>query len=286
MRKSLLEKNYLLIEARAMMRYIYSFLQLKQLLIDLKHARLIPQSLSYTIFYELLLKMGLIRYEIELGNFNFVRYSFDKDVDIYRLALSFKKNCFLSMSTALNIQGYSNYRNDFVFVSCELPEKNCEHNDLTQRAIDNAFSKPYRRTHSINNFEEKNIVYLTPKFTKNYGVLKGKMPTSSINRALVEMIINIQYFRNSLEIIRIYTPLKSKLDINEIYNVVNKFNLIYPYFQCVGFYLEKIGFKKEELSIFQAKIGELWFYTDKNQNKYSSDNYWQMYYLNNTNSNI
>lgn len=214
-----------------------------------------------------------------MGNRALVRYSFDKEIDIYRLALSCKKNCFFSMSTALNIQGYSNYRNNFVFVSCELQGKSMDNIPLTQQSIDNAFHKPYRRTHSVGQINNKNIVFLTPKYTKNFGVFKGNLPVSSINRSMVEMIINVQYFRSSLEIIRIFAPLKSKIDINEVFNVVRAFDLIYPYFQCVGFYLEKIGFKKEELGIFKKQVTDLKFYTDKNKDKYLFDSYWQVFYI-------
>ena len=95
---------------------------------------------------------------------------------------------------------------------------------------------------------------------------------SSINRALVEMIINVQYFRSSLEIIQIFAPLKSKIDTDDVFNIVKVFDLIYPYFQCVGYYLEKIGFTKDEVS-------ELKFYTDKSQDEYKFDNYWNMFHI-------
>ena len=93
------------------------------------------------------------------------------------------------------------------------------------------------------------------------------------------MIINVQYFRTSLEIIQTFIPLKSKIDVNEVFNVVEAFDLIYPYFQCVGFYLEKIGFHREELTAFKERVINLKFYTDKYQNSYLFDSYWQMFYI-------
>lgn len=47
----------------------------------------------------------------------------------------------------------------------------------------------------------------------------------------------------------------------------------------VGFYLERIGFSKEELVVFKEQVTNLKFYTDKNQDKYLFDSYWQMFYL-------
>jgi hypothetical protein len=200
-------------------------------------------------------------------------------VDPYRFALSLRKGSFLSMSTALNLHGYSNYRNDFVFVSCETSKKKVEHDVLSQESIDNAFHKPYRRTQSVGKLNDKNIVFLTPKYTGKIAIIDARFPVSSINRALVEMIINVQYFRTSLEIIQTFIPLKSKIDVNEVFKVVEAFDLIYPYFQCVGFYLEKIGFNKDELIKFKKHVINLNFYTDKDKSNYTFDTYWNMYYI-------
>jgi hypothetical protein len=110
-------------------------------------------------------------------------------------------------------------------------------------------------------------------------VIEKKHPVSSINRAFIEMIINVQYFRNSLEIIDTFIPLKEKLDIDEVFDIVEEFDLIYPYFQCVGYYLERIGFTKDELTAFKDEVSELKFYTDKNQDTYKLDEYWNMHYI-------
>ncbi|MBX9599166.1 MAG: hypothetical protein K2X04_11420 [Burkholderiales bacterium] len=282
MRKSLLEINYSKIESLARSRYLYNHEQLRDLFNQLKTEKTIPQSLSFIGFYEYLLKIGLVKFEITLNEWRISRYSFDKQIDVYRLAISLKKNSFFSMSTALNLYGYSNYRNDFIFVSCESPKKELEYSALTQENIDRAFHKPYRRTQSVEQFNDKNIVFLTPKYTGKFAIIHEKFPTSSINRAFVEMIINVQYFRTSLEIIQTYIPLKSKIDLNQVFNIVKAFDLIYPYFQCVGFYLEKLGFQKEELTAFKERVSDFKFYTDKNQNNYLFDSYWQMFYISHT----
>ena len=279
MRKSLLEINYSKIESIARSCYLYNHEELRSLFERLKDEKLIPQSLSFIGFYEFLLKIGLEKFEITLNDRHISRFSFDKQVDTYRFALSLKKGSFFSMSTALNLHGYSNYRSDFVFVSCELSKRGRDHDILGQENIDNAFHKPYRRTQSVGKLNDKNIVFLTPKHTGKIAVINAKFPISSINRALVEMIINVQYFRTSLEIIQTFIPLKSKIDVDEVFNVVEAFDLIYPYFQCVGFYLEKIGFPKEELVAFKEKLTNLKFYTDKNQDDYLFDSYWQMFHV-------
>ncbi|MCC2644890.1 MAG: hypothetical protein K0R94_668, partial [Burkholderiales bacterium] len=272
-------KNINQITEIARSQHIYSMAELRALLQTLKDKGLISQSCTFDLFYKRSLEIGLTEHTIFIGTKDVSKFSFDKEINIYHFAYSLKKNSFFSMSTSLNLQGYSNYRDNFIFISSELTKKNINSTKLTQESIDEAFSKPYRRTHFIGKYMDKNIVYLTPKYTKNYAVTQKTWPMSSINRALVEMIINVQYFRNSLEIIQTFMPLKIKIDTKEVFNIINEFDLIYPYFQCIGYYLEKIGFTKSELLKFKSKVSELKFYTDKNKDKYKFDNYWNMFYI-------
>lgn len=281
MRKDKFTKNSAQIEAIAKSRRFYSSIELRGLFKTIKEdKKLITLSYSFDLFYKRLIEMGLKEFTISMGSEYLTKYSFENELDAYELAFSFKKNCFFSMSTSLNLQGYSNYRNNFIFVSSELSEKT-RHDDtaLTQEDIDKAFAKPYRRTHSVGKYKDINIVFLSPKHTNNYSVINKQWSMSSINRAFVEMIINVQYFRNSLEVIDTFIPLKQKIDINEVFDIVNEFDLIYPYFQCVGYYLEHIGFAKDELIKFKDEVSNLNFYTDKNQDKYQYNDYWNMYYI-------
>jgi hypothetical protein len=281
LKKDKFTKNIAQIEAIAKSHHFYSSIELRTLFKTIKEdKKLITLSYSFDSFYKRLIDMGLKEFTISMGSEYLTKYSFEKELDVYELACSFKKNSFFSMSTSLNLQGYSNYRNNFIFVSSELSEKIKDNDiELTQEAIDKAFAKPYRRTHSVGKYQDKNIVFLSPKYTKKYAVIEKQWSMSSINRAFVEMIINVQYFRNSLELIDTFIPLKKKIDIDEVFDIVNEFDLIYPYFQCVGYYLQQIGFTKNELIEFKSEVSELKFYTDKNQDKYKYDDYWNMYYI-------
>jgi hypothetical protein len=208
-------------------------------------------------------------------------YSYDDKVSETKMLLGFRKNSFYSMSSVLNLLELSDFRDNFIFLSQELPHKNLQKNSLSQLAIDTAFSKKYRRTQMIGKYKEKNIIFLTPKYTNSYEIITDKEGNrfSSINRAFIEIIVNVQYFKNSLNIIELFKPIKNKLDINTIYSVLVVFDFIYPYFQCIGFYLHKIGFKTEELQAFKSRVENLKFYTDKEQESYKYNEYWQMYHI-------
>ena len=250
---------------------------------ELKEKNYIAQSMTHNDFIKRLIELQKKQVNITMNDRYLSIYAYDEDVSENKMLQGFRKNSFFSMSSALNILGLSSFRDDFIFLSQELSQKDVSkmNNPLSQDSIDNAFKKNYRRTHMIGKYEDKHIVFLSPKYSNNYEVITNEddIRISSINRAFVEMIVNVQYFKSSKNIIEVFTPLKNKLDIDIIYNVVKKFDFIYPYFQCVGFYLHQIGFKKKKLKKFKAKVGHLKFYTDKQQDSYQYDDYWRMYYI-------
>ncbi len=115
--------------------------------------------------------------------------------------------------------------------------------------------------------------------TQGVGIINyNGYKVSSINRAFVEIISNIQYSKTPYDVIGEFRKLKDKLDINEIFKIIEKFDFIYPYYQLAGYYLEKIGFLKEELSRFFNNKTNLIFYTMKNKTNYDLDEYWGIKY--------
>jgi hypothetical protein len=184
------------------------------------------------------------------------------------------------MFTSLNIQGLSNYRNNFVFISKERKERNnFASRILTQDAIDKAFASSPRRTKAHDVINGYNVVSLESNNTGSIGIIDyNGYKVSSINRALVEIISNIHYFVSPDNVISEFKAIKDKLNINEIFKIIEKFDFIYPYYQLAGYYLEKIGFTKNELIKFYSKKSELIFYTIKNKEEYKLDTYWNIKY--------
>lgn len=281
MKRDLFSKNLQKILKIAKSVDFYSSKELRILMNKLKDDGYIAKSLNFNTFYNRLVENGLKQEIVTINENNIVRYFFNKNLDIFQKSLALKKGSFLSMSTALNYQELSTFSDNFIYISKEQPDKyiQFEKNNLTQEKINIAFKKDYRRTKSFGKIEDKYVVLLSPKYTGNYGVIKYKgVMVSSINRALVEMIVNIQYFKSSQKIIEAFKPIKNKIMLEKVYNVVENFDFIYPYYQCVGFYLEKIGFNKDELKSFTHKISTYDFYTEKNLSSYSYDEFWKMYY--------
>ncbi len=280
-KRDLFSKNIETIKDLLYEKKLYSLKDLNLLLDRLKMKKLIAQDVSSRRFFDLLQnRLGLKTYSVFSEKINKVRYTLYPDINIYDFVSTFEKQGFFSMTTALNIQRLSNQKDNFVFFSKELSLKNYFGNNLLiQKDIDQAYQKEYRFTRSIASYEDKHIIYLTPKNTNRFEVIEyDGYDVSSIHRAFVEMIMNVQYFKNFDTVINIFKPLKDKLDPKMVFDVVRAFDPIYPYYQLVGFSLNRVGFDKKNLVLFKKHISDLRFYTEKNKHEYSFDNYWNIYY--------
>lgn len=279
-------KTYILKQLKKKPFY-FSNVDISRIKDELKKKSLIPESMSYDRFFNRLIDEGLNTFTLSIQGSYKTRYSFKKklDHDLFASILSGKKT-FLSMTTALRFQGLTDYRNNVIFVSRELSDKGYYTNELNQSAVDKAFKQGMPRySNNIGELDGKNYVFLSPKYSDCYEVItmKNGVKVSSINRTFVEMIINIHYFKTYTTIINIFRPLKEKLDIKKIYKFIEILNYIYPYFQCAGFYLEQIGFTKDELIEFKKSVSNLNFYTQKSKKEivgedYLFNEYWKMYY--------
>ncbi|RBQ31170.1 hypothetical protein CRU92_08340 [Arcobacter sp. FW59] len=247
---------------------------------ELKEENLVSNSLTQNDFYLKLLEDGLVAHTITIRDIEKIRYTLNKEFDIYDFVYSLEKNGFFPMFTSLNIQGLTNFRDNFIFISKERMKRvNFNSKDITQEAIDKAFKNKPRRTKAHNTIYNYNIVMLESNNTQEIGIINyNGYKISSINRAFIEIISNIQYSKTPDDVIYEFKNLKDNLDINEIFNIIEKFDFVYPYYQLAGYYLEKIGFLKDELYKFFNKKTDLIFYTIKNKEKYTLDEYWSIKY--------
>jgi hypothetical protein len=254
--------------------------QLFEILKDLKNRNLVSKSLTFNTFLLKLIDKGLKQYSIDIRGHSKIRYSMKSDFNIYNFCKTLQNNSFFPMTTSLNIQNLTNYRNKYIYVSKERAHRNeFQENKLEQKDIDSAFSKNPKRTNAYDKLGEYLIILLETNNTSSYEIIKYKeYNISSVNRAFVEIISNVHYFQSTNHVIKLFKEIKDELDLGKIYNVIEKFNFIYPYYQLAGFYLESIGFEKKELHKFYEKKTDLKFYTEKNREKYSFDTYWNIYF--------
>ncbi len=260
-----------------------SLRSIHEILLHAKEHRLIPQTTTLQHFSKFLVDNTILhQITLEIDKKVYTRYSINSELDLFYFIKSIHERGFFSMSTALNMQGIIEYRPELIFFSNELSKKEDNKEKLTQDKIDSAFKKKYRYTQKITAVSNTKftLIQLEPKHTNNYGVITTDQGfyVSSINRALVEMVVNIQYFNDFQTLVNIFKPIKERLNIKDIVTIIEKFDFIYPYYNSIGFFLEELGFTKDELSVIHQKISDLIFYTEKEKAHYQFNEYWKVYF--------
>ena len=226
-RKTLFDRNLAIIKKKILQKKVYKYSEIIDTLNYLKENSQVSQTTtSQSFFTQLQENLSLKTHIVVSDKINQERYSLS-DITAYDFVDSLAKNTFFSMTTALNLQGLSDFKDNFIFYSQEQKEKKRVLSKLTQPLIDNAYKKIYRYTHSTAKYGEHHIVFLTPKFSDQTEVIEYKnFKISSIHRSLVEILINIQYFKDFETVVDNFKPLKNTIFIyySTLYNLYDNYN--------------------------------------------------------------
>jgi hypothetical protein len=122
----------------------------------------------------------------------FVRY-LTGNVSAFDIALSLRPGSYLSHGTAARLHGILNSATKDVFANKEQSPKPPLSSDLSQAAIDNAFSGHPRESNLVYKFQGQRIFFLSGKNTGNYNVAEkadkdgSPLPCTDLERTLVDM---------------------------------------------------------------------------------------------------
>ncbi len=201
--------------------------------------------------------------------------------DIYDVALSLVPNAYLSHVSALFLHGIIGIEPKQIYITSEQSKK--EHktdtNDLEQETINNAFSKPQRQTNSKCKYLGKTFFLLNGMFTERLGVITiGNKPITSIERTLLDMAVRPAYAGGAQEVLKAFINARNTVDIEVLINLLDSLNYTYPYYQSIGFYLEKAGYSDQQISKLKNRGKYIDFYLDYAiENPIYSKN-WRLFY--------
>jgi len=153
--------------------------------------------------------------------------------------------------------------------------------DLSQKAIDHAFSLPQRRPAKKNaQIGDYSIQLLTAKYTDRVGVLTaGKIPHTGIERTLIDLAVRPAYSGGAFMVLDMYRQAISQgISPTKITNWLEQFRYIYPYHQSIGFLLEKAGYAGKALAALKALPMEFDFYLDYGMREKGYSPEWRLYY--------
>ncbi len=197
------------------------------------------------------------------------------------IALSLRTSAYLSHYTALFAHNLTNQISKTIYVTAERSTI-YKKGKLTQKSIDNAFSKPQRISQNIANLNEKQtICLLESKHTNNVGIIKrtdGVLITS-VERALIDATVRPLYNGGITEVLEAFVRAAETVSINKLTALLKKIDYTYPYHQAIGFYLEKSNvYRDSQIDLLKRFDFKYDFYLTYNMKEMEYSKEWKLYY--------
>jgi hypothetical protein len=193
-----------------------------------------------------------------------------------------QKNCYLSHFSALYFNGLIEQRPVDFYITKEIKNKLAYSSTgkLNEFSVRQAFLKPARHTNNYFSFKT-HTYYLLEKIDLGLiGVVKKTIPyggqslevkITSPERTFLDSIISPHYSGGMANILKAYS--NTDLNLSALFEFYNVLKPTYPYWQSIGFVLEKLG---------NSKGAKLWDAKFKNRKtipfylEHEAKNYWKL----------
>lgn len=247
----------------------------------------LAQSTGRSAFVEYLLKKKILKkITLEFANGKrVVRYVLVNGFRESDLHMSLSRKAFYSHYTALSHHDLTEQIPKNVYVSKELTTTGDDDTEeITQEKIDEAFSKPIRRTSYVAKFKNKKITLLHSMDTGMLGVVKideldgSSYRVTDIERTLIDAVVRPEYCGGIHEVLKAYKLVKGVCSVNRIYSYLKRMAFKYPYNQAVGFCLERSGYTSPLINNIRNLGLNVDFYLTHNEKNLLYSDRWRLFY--------
>lgn len=226
---------------------VFTYSQIAKILLERKTVWRLAKSTEAADFIQFLIKQNrLCKVQLSFPKQAVTRYTWGEP-RTYELFLSLKPNTYLSHYTAMFLHELTEQIPKTVFVNCEQPPKHYRDASLMQGRIDAAFKRPPRVSKNIAQYGDQRVCILAGKHTGNLGVVHASGPQgeeirlTDLERTLIDIVVRPAYSGGVFEVLKGYTLAHGKVSINKLAAMLKRLDHVYPYHQCIGFYLERSG---------------------------------------------
>ena len=242
----------------------------------------INQSLSG--FIEFLLKRTSLR-EVVLTSVggSVTRYTWG-EANVYEVALSLNQEAYLSHGTAVYLHGLTDQIPKRIYVNHEQGPKPGGKVTLSQAGIDAAFKKPARVTHAVFQLGELQIVSINGKHTGRLevGTLKDPdgpaLDVTKLERTLIDIAVRPVYAGGVIQVLEAYKAARSRVSVNVLAATLKRLGYIYPYQQCIGFYMARAGYESARVEYMHSMPMNFDFYLANEMGETEYDSNWRLFH--------
>jgi|WetSurMetagenome_2_1015567.scaffolds.fasta_scaffold20078_5 predicted transcriptional regulator of viral defense system len=167
------------------------------------------------------------------------------EVPFYELVSALNPKAYFSHYTAMTMHGLTEQIPKIFYLNVELQPIHIKNQGLSQQSIDLAFKNKPRTSNNIAVLEDKKICMLNSKFTNSLGIIElkdnveGVIRVTDIERTLIDSTVRPVYSGGIFEVLKAFKLAKENVSINKLVSYLKKIDYTYPYYQAIGFYLEK-----------------------------------------------
>jgi hypothetical protein len=211
------------------------------------------------------------------------RYSWG-DASIYELTLSLSARGYLSHATAVALHALTDLVPKTLYLNVEQSPKPAHSGTLTQRAIDQAFSREQRQSNLTYEHDEWSIKIISGKNTNSLGVeeLLGpsqeSLQATNLERTLIDIVVRPTYAGGPFQVLEAYRTAKDRVSTNRLIATLKKLDYVYPYHQAIGFLMELAGYGEDRCSMLRQLEINFDFYLAHGLKKPNYSEEWRLYY--------
>ena len=263
---------------------LFSPSDLTQLFTQLRADRGLPKSLTANQFRDLALENKVLK-EVKLNStypLRTIRYH-NGHFTAYELALSLRPRSYLCHGTAALLHGLTDSHPEYVYVNQEQSAKE-QFGSLTQAALNRAFSGRQRQSGFIVTHDTAKIMLLSGKETSELAVNESKGPDgelvrlTNLERTLVDIAVRPGYAGGTTNVLRCYNQAIQKISVEDLVEILEELDYLYPYHQAIGFLLQRSGHRPDSLAKLRKHRIKYDFFLAHGMKETRLDPLWRIYY--------
>ncbi len=264
-------------------RRIYDELELAQIFHQQRKSWQLSSVITVEKFADYLVRRTpMVRHKFSFPRFSPCRYVWE-DAPLNEVLLSLKANSYLSHHSAAFLHGLTEKAPSAHYVTFEQASKQDRRKPITQKEIDDAFSRPVRTSNNFATFKKQRVFLLNGMHTGQLGVIhrlreEGEtLSVTNIERTLLDIVVRPNYAGGVAEALQAFRLARGRLSTNKLLATYKQLNFVYPYHQAIGFYLERAGYGAAAVRAFRALEMKYDFYLDHDMGETTFCRPWRLY---------